>query len=302
MNIAVLSDIHGNITAFKQVLDYLKNREIDAFCILGDYSGEFAGVRETLDMIYALQDRYPVHIIKGNKEEYLMLGLGGNHPEWDEYPSTVGMLRYAYDNMRKRDWEFIKNLPEILTVEYEGMESLFLCHGSPKEVKGKLLQGSKKNKEYLEGVKEKYVLCGHTHRYVEFEDCGKKIINPGAVGNPLDDGRHDHTSFVILSSVGREWEAEHIYLKQNVDAMVKNMMSHNLHRIAPYWTACNEAFFRGSLFSNGEILDRAMQITEEETGSCEWPAIPEKAWEKAFREMIVGQFPLVYDKMMVKLV
>lgn len=300
MNIAVLSDIHGNSIAFKQVVEYLDTKEIDAFCILGDYSGEFSGVRETLDIIYDLEKKYPLYIIKGNKEDYLFKGLGGHHPEWDEYMTTVGMLRYAYDNMREHDWEYIKGLPETLSVHFDGMEDLLLCHGSPQMVKGKLLKDNPSNKELLGDIAEKYVLCGHTHKYVEFDDCGKHIINPGAVGNPLDKGKHDKISFVILHSVGSEWEAEHIYLQQNIDAIMHDMIAHSLHVIAPYWTACTEAFFRGAELSNGDVLDRAMEITYEETGACNWPAIPEKYWKRAFRELIIGRFPEVYDRMILK--
>ena len=69
MNIAVLSDIHANYIAFKNAIDFLETKNIDAYCILGDYSGEFPGICETLDLIYELQTRYPVYIIKGNRED-----------------------------------------------------------------------------------------------------------------------------------------------------------------------------------------------------------------------------------------
>lgn len=300
MNIAVLSDIHGNAIAFGQVIQYLETREIDAFCILGDYSGEFAGVQETLDLIYALQKKYPVYIVKGNKEDYLMWGLGGDHPEWNDYPSTVGMLRYAYDNMREKDWEFIRTLPQTLSVKFEGMEGLFLCHGSPKEIKGKIKEENENNEELLADVEEKYVLCGHTHKRASFDTCGKHIFNPGAVGNPLDDGRHHCTSFLILHSDGKEWVGEYVYLEQDVDAMVQDMIDHELPKIAPYWAICNEAFFRGADNCNGKVLKRAMEITETETGECDWPAIPEKYWAKAFEEMIILGAPGVYKKMTLK--
>lgn len=44
MNIAVLSDIHSNHIAFETCLKYLEKRDIDAYCLLGDYVGEFPGV------------------------------------------------------------------------------------------------------------------------------------------------------------------------------------------------------------------------------------------------------------------
>lgn len=39
MNIAVLSDIHGNHIALEACMEYLEKQDIDAYCFLGDYVG-----------------------------------------------------------------------------------------------------------------------------------------------------------------------------------------------------------------------------------------------------------------------
>ena len=300
MNIAVLSDIHANYIAFKNAIDFLKTKNIDAYCILGDYSGEFPGICETLDLIYELQTRYPVYIIKGNREDYLLRGLGNEHPEWDEYPSTVGMMRYNHTYMREKDWEFIKALPETFTLKLEGMEELLLCHGSPRNVKEPIHKGNPENKDIYSATEAKYILCGHAHRCMDFNELGKHILNPGSVGEPLDDGRHDYSAFMILHSVGKEWNSEQIYLKQDMNLIVKDMMEHNLHNIAPYWALSVESFCRGGDMSNGHILSRAMDITKEETGECNWPAIPEEYWSRAFRELVIDRQPEIYEKMTLK--
>lgn len=300
MNIAVLSDIHANYIAFRKVVEFLKMKDIDAICLLGDYSGEFSGVQETFDLIYELQEQYQTYIIRGNKEDYLMWGIGDEHPEWDAYPSTVGMIRYNHNSMREKDWEFIKSLPNTLTVKIDGMEELFLCHGSPRAVKEKIYEGAPENLDILQAAQAKYILCGHTHRSMNFEEYGKRVFNPGSVGDLLDDGMHEYTSFIILHSVGKEWECEHFYIRQDLDELVGDMINHNLHKIAPYWSLCTEACMRGAETSNADILERAMKITEEETGVCNWPAIPEKYWERAFVEIVINRNPQTYEKMMLK--
>ncbi len=302
MNIAVLSDIHANYIAFRNVVEFLKTKDIDAICLLGDYSGEFAGVQETFDLIYELQRQYQVYIIKGNKEDYLLSGIGDEHPEWDAYPSTVGMIRYNHNSMREKDWDFIKSLPKTLTVKIDGMEDLFLCHGSPRAVKEKIYKGTPENKDILQATPAKYILCGHTHRSMNFEEHGKHIFNPGSVGDSLDDGKHEYSTFMILHSVGKEWESEHFYFRQDLDELVEDMMNHQLHDIAPYWSLCTEACMRGSIMSNGDILERAMEITEKETGECKWPAIPEEYWAKAFQELVIDRTPKLYAEMLLKVV
>ena len=52
----------------------------------------------------------PCYIIKGNKETYQLNGLGENHPEWDAYPSTIGMIRYGSQHLTGRDLDYLKGL------------------------------------------------------------------------------------------------------------------------------------------------------------------------------------------------
>ena len=70
MNIAVLSDIHGNHIALEACLDYLKDKDIDAYCFLGDYTGEFPGIQQTMKMLYYLREKKQCYFLRGNKENY----------------------------------------------------------------------------------------------------------------------------------------------------------------------------------------------------------------------------------------
>ena len=65
MNIAVLSDIHSNHIAFETCLKYLETQNIDAYCLLGDYVGEFPGLEETMKILYELPNIAPCYIRKG---------------------------------------------------------------------------------------------------------------------------------------------------------------------------------------------------------------------------------------------
>lgn len=104
MKLAVLSDIHGNDIAFAACLSYLKQQDIDAYCLLGDYIGELPGIRHTMEMLYRLMEEECCYIIRGNKEEYQLGSLVEEHPEWDAYPSTVGMLRYGKHSCSPKIW------------------------------------------------------------------------------------------------------------------------------------------------------------------------------------------------------
>ena len=168
MNIAVLSDIHSNHIAFETCLKYLETQNIDAYCLLGDYVGEFPGLEETMEILYELPNIAPCYIIKGNKENYQLNGLGENHPEWDAYPSTIGMIRYGNQHLTGKDLDYLKGLPVSMTVQIDGMPDLMLCHGSPRNLFEKILPDHIENKEIFADVAPKYILCGHTHRVANF--------------------------------------------------------------------------------------------------------------------------------------
>ncbi|WP_155994909.1 hypothetical protein [Butyrivibrio sp. WCE2006] len=78
---------------------------------MGDYTGEFPGIEETMKMLYDLRDSQTCYFLSGNKENYQIDELGEDYPEWDAYPSTIGMLRYAHKHLTKEDVEFFNSLP-----------------------------------------------------------------------------------------------------------------------------------------------------------------------------------------------
>lgn len=51
MDIAVLSDIHGNYVSLQSCIDYALKKDINTFFFLGDYLGELPYPEKTMDMI-----------------------------------------------------------------------------------------------------------------------------------------------------------------------------------------------------------------------------------------------------------
>ena len=67
MEIAVLSDIHGNYVALETCVNYALERGIDKFIFLGDFLGELAYPQRTMKLLYSLKEKYRCWFIKGNK-------------------------------------------------------------------------------------------------------------------------------------------------------------------------------------------------------------------------------------------
>jgi predicted phosphodiesterase len=66
-NIGIISDIHGNIDAFKKVLEYFENNQITDIYFLGDAVGYLPYGIEVLEL---LQERN-IKCIRGNHENML---------------------------------------------------------------------------------------------------------------------------------------------------------------------------------------------------------------------------------------
>ncbi len=285
MNIAVISDIHGNHTALEACLDYLKDKKIDAWCLLGDYAGEFPGVEQTIKTIYALQNRYPCYILRGNKENYLIDGLGKDTPEWDEYPSTVGMLRYAYNHITKDDIRFFKSLPIAMRIETDGLPDIVICHGSPRKVNEKFAEEEHTLKEIIAEADADYIICGHTHKMMDRQSGKTHIWNAGSLGASFD--MPFSYRFMILHGENGEWKPEFISLEADTERLLREMREERLYEAAPFWTRFTELQVKSACggYTHGDLLNRAMEICRNKYGACEWPKVSEDCFAEAFEAL-----------------
>lgn len=290
MEIAVLSDIHGNHVALETCLKYLKDRDIDSYCFLGDYTGEFPGIEQTMKMLYDLRDNKQCYFLRGNKEDYQLDELGNDYPQWDDYPSTIGILRYARKHLTDKDMEFFKSLPIMLTVKNEGFPDIVICHGSPRKINEKLAINTQSLNEVVSETNSDYIICGHTHRKMETMCGATHVWNPGSVGASIDIPYS--YKFMILHGCNGEWQPEFISLKADTEQLVFELQSAGLFETAPYWTRFTELMVTGKCgeYTHGSMLNRAMDICHEMHGECNWPMVPEECYARAFSEIINNSF------------
>ena len=64
---AILSDIHGNLFALKEVIDDLNNQNIDSIILLGDL------------IDYGMQSNEVIDFIKDNLSSKIICNIWGNH-------------------------------------------------------------------------------------------------------------------------------------------------------------------------------------------------------------------------------
>jgi len=212
MQIAVLSDIHGNVRALDAVLADAARRGIERIVNLGDIlSGPLDPVG-TADRLMALN----LETIRGNHERQLL----------NLQPERMGLSDAAtIGRLEPRHLEWLAALPETLWLEHD----LYACHGSPASDLEYLLEtvepeGCRPAREdevaaRLSGIHAPMILCGHTHlpRHLRLAD-GRQVVNPGSVGLPAYADDHPyphametgtpHARYAVITRGAEGWNAE----------------------------------------------------------------------------------------------
>ena len=279
MDIAVLSDIHGNYIALKKCIEYALDKKITTFLFLGDYLGELAYPQRTMELLYSLQQKFTCFFIKGNKEDYWINYRKNGESGWREWDSTTGSLLYTYSHLTKKDLDFFESLAPKQILTFADYPSLTVCHGSPNKVNEKLLPDHPNTFSIMEHDENNFILCGHTHIQTVIEHSNKKVLNAGSVGVSLQGG--GKAQFMILHGTNGSWQYDFISLAYDVERVISDLHESGLYEKAPYWCKVTEHLLRTGEISHGTVLTRAMELCKADTGDCIWPDIPEKYWEQA---------------------
>lgn len=193
MKTAVLSDIHANIQALEAVLKDCKEQETDSFWLLGDYVDYGACPIETIRRIESLNVEY---MISGNHDACLYLDSVRS--------SATPHGRKAYEYTKKvvlenrelfKMIEYVADRPYLYLPEHKTI----LVHGTPGDPYwGKFQPGEDPGYLFdaMEQQDARLMLMGHSHISFLLMKNGRRIINPGSVGQPRDGC--SEASYVIL--------------------------------------------------------------------------------------------------------
>lgn len=216
---AIISDIHGNAGALSAVLADIKARNITAIVNLGDY---FFGALEAEKTAEILRQN-PMVCITGNTDREIL-----------EEKDKDGMKRVLAD-LSAQSIKWLKTLPKTTTVD----DLFFVCHGTPESDDEYLLEkvtqhgvfvyNDEELIEKTKHIKERVILCGHSHvNRVIYLSNGKLIINPGSVGLPayLGNGEYrfamesmtPHAKYAIVTANGDKINVEQINCTYDWDA------------------------------------------------------------------------------------
>ena len=166
VRIAALYDVHGNLPALEAVLAEVAANSVDRIVVGGDVVGG-PMPREVLSLI---RD-------SGN-DTFWVRGNGDREPG-----------AWVSDRLDAKEQRFLRQLPTSVSLDVEGLGQTLFCHGSPRSDEEILTLVSPEQRvaAALVRVRERVVVCGHTHTQFDREIAGFRLVNAGSVGMPYED-------------------------------------------------------------------------------------------------------------------
>ncbi|MCR5186330.1 MAG: metallophosphoesterase family protein [Clostridia bacterium] len=127
MNIAILSDIHGNIFALRKCIEYIEKIKIDSIIFCGDYISDIPRSHEVISCLKELSSKYKCYFIKGNRENYVIDYLKSNKKNWTIDNRNAPML-CTLNELTEEDIAFIEKLPDSIGINIEGHPAIYVRH------------------------------------------------------------------------------------------------------------------------------------------------------------------------------
>jgi putative phosphoesterase len=186
MRIAVISDIHGNLTALEAVLNDLAGQPYDAMVCLGDLAYKGPQPAECVARVRSLG----IPVIHGNTDLMLLTqtDLTPLRPLPAAVPDALApYLRWHVERLSRADLAYLAALPFEHYIAADGVRVQFV-HATPQDCVS-IIQPTDPWEQWqnrVGAIAADWLVAGHIHRPYAFRAAGKQLINPGAVGFSLD--------------------------------------------------------------------------------------------------------------------
>jgi predicted phosphodiesterase len=193
MQVAIVSDVHGNRHAFEAVLDAVDESECEELWCLGDLVGYGADP----DACVALARENAAICLAGNHD----LGVRGSLPLEEFSRGAALAASWTRDHIRPETLAYLERL-EPSSVD----DQVALYHASPRDPVWEYVLSPLQAELCLDVQAQRVALIGHSHVALSFsrfpgapasgqtrtadEDLdlqqGEWLVNPGSVGQPRD--------------------------------------------------------------------------------------------------------------------
>lgn len=206
---AILSDIHGNLFALKEVITDLNNQNIDSVILLGDL------------IDYGMQSNEVIEYVKDNLSSKIICNIWGNHEkaimtkDFSHFSSKRGSdcAKFTESQLNESSKDYLEN--EMIhdgkhEFDLDGKRTLAV-HGSLTDFYWKAIFPDNLNGDYSDFD---IILSGHSHyphvfqHFYEADNLDMRnkksvlFINPGSVGQPRNHNPNAQYAILDTDSMG----------------------------------------------------------------------------------------------------
>lgn len=200
--IAIVSDIHGNMTAWNAVLEDIRKRGITRIFCLGDLVGKGP---DSISAVDSVREHCEV-IVRGNWDELVARRQPGPHFEW--HAESLGEERLSYLAALPFSYHF-RLSGRLIRLVHASSTSVYhrvQPWDDLEERMGMFGAIAESIPEEMNGEPD-VVAYGDVHNaYLQYLS-GKLLFNVGSVGNPLD---LPQASYCIMEGTAEQTELEKI--------------------------------------------------------------------------------------------
>jgi putative phosphoesterase len=204
MQIAIISDIHGNTEALNAVLEDIEKFKPDQIICAGDIINPLASSRVTYQQLKNLQ----IPMIRGNHEDYAIKFHRQKdtviHHSIQFQPVRLVAETFSLDEIKE-----FEQLPLSISIKHCSGKNILICHASPRSNQIGYIRGIDQNLEQeLDACTEQIIICGHWHQPKTINWKNKLLVVAGSVGLPMQS--QAKAEYVKLSYIGNAWQIQHI--------------------------------------------------------------------------------------------
>lgn len=265
MRLAVLSDIHGNLTALKRCFEYIDNNNIDGVVFCGDYVSDIPQSKEILDFMRYVSTKYKTWIVRGNREEYVLTYHDSPIKNWTLESNNAAVL-VAYNSLNEEDLNYLRSLKKYEVVDIPNFPKIYVTH-KYRDIK------------YSDNFEYKYVLFGHEHNQLYFSRKDIRFFNPGSVGIPCDG--FPGTSLLILEYRNNNWEPHFVHLEYDISIPINIIKNSNINGETIRWGDMLIKTLETGQSWTEIYVKEVKKIAEEKGMSTVLEEIPYDIWREA---------------------
>jgi putative phosphoesterase len=234
VNLAIISDIHGNAWALDQVLARIDRERIDHVVCLGDVAlmGFDPG-----GSIRRLIDR-GIPTVRGNTEGRILENNPYQPDDPDEAQRERDWLAWTIDQIGTVERAFLEQLPGTIDLEIDGV-SLTAYHGSPRDYYDSVLPDTPDavlDAWFTETIAS-VLLGGHTHQQMLRRWNGRSIINPGTISltaEKFPSGHHQArpwAEFAVMTLEAGSFDVSFRYVPIDLDELARHARASDMPHI-----------------------------------------------------------------------